>query len=331
MVLRVELCKPMAIDFVAASDGVDEQAVRSLVQTRCSELLDAAPMHISAPAASVANAPSLAATASGDGEVRSFGGALGPPPAALLAYLGGEAPADAALRGRETSDAAAVDSQVSLGGQTSSATSSRRRGHQADSCDSPDTSPERSFLEGAARRSCQDDYDDRPPTPVPDGFEGMVENEVRVTNNFCAVQNSPPQRSRDTTVKAPSIGKTGSLHTNSDVAVAASACGAPDLSAETVVADRTDLFYVEGVGWCDEYGRAVADTNGDSKVLSKEITARPKPQVRSKPPSGMSDAGSTTGSSARVSSKGRPVTKDTRPTRLSQREIQQNWDALGGI
>merc|ERR1712050_571975 len=84
-------------------------------------------------------------------------------------------------------------------GNTQTASSSARRGRLG-ACNSPDESPEPSF-EIATRRTSNGggDYDERPPTPTPEGFEYIVQAESKVPLNFCSVQNSPrakPKASR---------------------------------------------------------------------------------------------------------------------------------------
>merc|ERR1712217_9900 len=179
-------------------------------------------------------------------------------------------------------------------------TSSKQRHRKNDAYDSPDDSPEPSFDRVASRRAREDDHDDRPPTPVPEGFEGMVENETRVVQTSCKVQNHPPLRPRE----VQNAADTHSVQASNDASSGKRSSRSTEFATDAAAADRADLFFVEGVGWCDAYGRAVADTGGNSKVDNKEATARPK-QSAAKLSSGTTRSSATTGSGARVSSNGR--------------------------
>jgi hypothetical protein len=85
----------------------------------------------------------------------------------------------------------------------------------------------------------------------------------------------------------------------------------PPVSGDTL-ADG-EHFFVEGVGWCDLFGRQVDDQldnrAGEVTMLPTRANVRSKPRARSKP----------------------PRSKEHQPAKLSARERNLNWDAIGGI
>mmetsp|Transcript_104121 Transcript_104121/g.324646 ORF Transcript_104121/g.324646 Transcript_104121/m.324646 type:complete len:407 (-) Transcript_104121:60-1280(-) len=317
IVVRVELCKPLAVDIVAVPEGMPEESVRQLIAARLKEVpgMDS----VTGPAANASESVMCGSRAAPDDATRSSAsqeasdaGAVPvaahrpPPPAALAAYLG-EAPSGAAVRGADA---------LSARGSASS-----RRGRSA--CDSPDDSPEPGpRLDG---RSGADD--DRPPTPAPAGFETVDEGCVPL--NFCGVRNSPRNRSTGSTPTGQTPVRTvaeaapaapTSLGSGRAPSKATAAAKAPAARQPTDVS-KEGLFFIEGVGWCDEYGRTVAGLDGVRKPSPArtgparlEATSKPRPQAKSK---------ST--SSTNVATGLRP------PKKMTPQERDAAWDALGGI
>jgi len=343
IVVRVELCKPLAVDIVAVPEGMPEESVRQLIAARLKEVpgMDS----VTGPAANASESVMCGSRAAPDDATRSSAsqeasdaGAVPvaahrpPPPAALAAYLG-EAPSGAAVRGADA---------LSARGSASS-----RRGRSA--CDSPDDSPEPGpRLDG---RSGADD--DRPPTPAPAGFETVDEGPCNggtctvfvsvasnasmrsarrpgcVPLNFCGVRNSPRNRSTGSTPTGQTPVRTvaeaapaapTSLGSGRAPSKATAAAKAPAARQPTDVS-KEGLFFIEGVGWCDEYGRTVAGLDGVRKPSPArtgparlEATSKPRPQAKSK---------ST--SSTNVATGLRP------PKKMTPQERDAAWDALGGI
>lgn len=351
IVLRVELCEPLAVDIVAVPEGMAEDRVRQLIATRLQELPGVAPP-ASGPASEAvalrADSGNAAASRTADAKAHEeaapasaapAAGGRPPPPASLADYLG-EAPTGAALRGRD-----AVPAQ----GIASTARTSRRV-RAGD--DSPDDSPEPDPRSRRGRSGINIDSfddDDRPPTPAPEGFE-MVD-EGCVPQNFCGVRHSP----RNHNSSGPSTARSGSGRAPAEAAAAAIPApaprcappkaataapkegarrpAAPAASAATAAPGPADpategLIFLEGVGWCDDYGRTVVGVDGvrrtspgttgpgrlERTAKPLESAAKPRPQGKSKP-----------NASSSVAAGSKPLKK------ISQKDRDAAWDALGGI
>lgn len=359
LVLRVELCQPLPVDIVAVPDGMAEDAVRQLIASRLQDVPGIAPT-AAGPAVAAADArgggnsaaPSSTTAGRAQEEVATASaapveGTRPPPPAALLAYLG-EAPTGAALRGPGDASAPVVAST-----SRSSRRESTRRARIAcdsDDDDSPEPAPRSS---GGRRSAAADEFydDDRPPTPAPEGFEMVDEGCVPL--NFCGVRNSPRNRNGSGAASAastplsrasaevPSIAPvapaSSQLPSKAAVAApsraAAAAKDAPRKSEARASQGLVDLsaeglFLIEGVGWCDEFGRTVAGLDGVRRASSTgaalgnlettakplETTAKPRPQGKS-----------------RASASSNAVAGNKPLKKISAKDRDAAWDALGGI
>lgn len=286
----------------------------------------------------------------------------GLPPAALAAFLG-EDPSASALRGRVsikknsavTDEGPRIDTlRLAVAGVGAG------RRHPGKAADSPPDTPE---LRSVGFRPSAFDYydldDDRPPTPTPAGFEAMV---------LC-------QGPRSEVLSAGDGGRAGQgIGGRNHSVVRESAAGAVvdavlnsehsrlQDSRHPVLPHRPptgDAFFVEGVGWCDAYGRTLESSSSSrgaasgasdgvkpgssgydanscpvaARALSASAayagrtqeTSRQAPRNKSRPRE-----------SGPIAASGRAVAcgaswTGSAPRRLTQKEMDRNWESLGGV
>lgn len=148
-VVRIEMCRPLLVDVCGVPEGVPEEAVRKLMEA------------VEAPER---------ANASGRSSVREQRQAPPPcveaPPDALAAFLG-ESPAPAAQRRVGSCPRAGTSSPL---GQIARSAAGRQRVRVDVEADSPPDTPRETKSLYYRAGDGGDDMDDRPPTPMPEGF-----------------------------------------------------------------------------------------------------------------------------------------------------------------
>eukprot|EP00931_Biecheleriopsis_adriatica_P053815 TRINITY_DN31598_c0_g1_i1.p1 TRINITY_DN31598_c0_g1~~TRINITY_DN31598_c0_g1_i1.p1 ORF type:complete len:389 (-),score=101.39 TRINITY_DN31598_c0_g1_i1:70-1236(-) len=350
-VLRIDLCQPLAVDVVASPEGTTDEAIKVFVEQRLAEesldqraALDATAM----PAQQAAPRNQVSGGSSSPNDAVQSGWTAEAPcaeqtavPAALAAYLG-EAPSAAAVRG-----------------------GIHKAQLQDPSSFTPPDSPESSG--GRAVRAAAGlpvDFDERPPTPTPDGFQDVattkphksenshVQPERRVVpaeSQAAAATRAAAARAqgillRDspgTALAAPeaSAGPEKTLGPDPAAALASFLGEAPSASAlraehrpqedlpSSSVAQSTlpprppgyedqDIFYLEGAGWCDAYGRTI-DSQGQGGA----------PPVKA--PDKTTAAHKRSAGSKAAAASHRPAVAT--PEKLTAAQQQAAWDAIPGI
>lgn len=310
LIVQVHMCQPFPVDFVVAPEDMGKDQVQQLVR-RC--LPTSAP--IAVPVSGGAAEPSGAGAQPGSLEV------------ALAMFLG-ESPAPAAVRRLSPSPgagrgAAAVGTARRVAGAA-------HRGRGGDS--SPD-----SQADSAEPPTAVED-DDRPPTPAPKGFEANLRQpepaprpllEASRERVGVAIERVPPH-------VTPLATATPTRRREAPRSSSVPAELGPPQGMD-------NLFFMEGVGWCNEYGEVASCSRGDSggsnSMHRLRSTSRNRTQCTSLAMSGTQRrCNSRTAESVKSRTGGCGLPKPSGgcasvapQQRLSMRELDANWAALGGI
>eukprot|EP00747_Dinoflagellata_sp_TGD_P043648 gnl/TRDRNA2_/TRDRNA2_142816_c0_seq3.p1 gnl/TRDRNA2_/TRDRNA2_142816_c0~~gnl/TRDRNA2_/TRDRNA2_142816_c0_seq3.p1 ORF type:complete len:495 (+),score=57.04 gnl/TRDRNA2_/TRDRNA2_142816_c0_seq3:101-1585(+) len=402
LVVRVELCRPTAVDLVAAADSAPEDVIRRLVEHRRAEvpgLMWIPPSQCQAPghsgegyaAARLEDRPVPSALAGYLGEhcapsaaneldertllpseagipSVAFGATMDdrPVPAALAEFLG-TLPAPSALA-RHPQRAQSPAGGGASAARTIRADRDRQRGSQRRN-ESP---PSRGDTPPTSHRQSSDCDDDRPPTPTPADFARVAvhqtETEPPVGNRqkrappapfedsapageMCTALNATrPPPVPDTEESQPKSGQdTRSRPRRSDQqdgrprpgprSGSRESCGVAavgEIEPTTLTPQptaRDDSFYVEGVGWCDAYGRVIpgnsAGCAGGEQVsrVEKRSTSCPRPSG----PSGAVPQGSRrSAAAAPVAGKPPRCSRSSGPDpKVHAKQLLANWEGLG--
>eukprot|EP00930_Biecheleria_cincta_P047126 TRINITY_DN3260_c0_g1_i1.p1 TRINITY_DN3260_c0_g1~~TRINITY_DN3260_c0_g1_i1.p1 ORF type:complete len:482 (+),score=117.30 TRINITY_DN3260_c0_g1_i1:25-1446(+) len=385
LVVRIELCRPLVVDVVAAPEGTPDDELRSFVQ---SQLTVAG---FQAPANKAHSSREPASLEASSPDVHSPADA-----AAVLADFLGEAPAAAAMRkdvpaaSRPLADDPQLDSDqtampaalAAFLGEAPAAAAIRKVGkinfeaqpRPAPMAASPPDTPESGDGRAIRRpdhQSCIDDMDDRPPTPTPDGFHDCdldsrprASEPVQTTEN---VQHHVTGRQSDAAIatakaaaRAAAARAQGILPDDqgmlpvapASMTTMAQASAKPPAPAGY---KAEDLFYLEGVGWCDIFGRAVGASRQDKTRQEADIQWA-RQEARQEASRQDKTSSSSSSSSADKTLKQAPVgkapaakatkqtpsaattrpaaagtSKLTAPAKMTAAQQRAAWDAIPGI
>lgn len=386
LVVRVDMCPPLPIDFTLVPEDMSKEQLQFFVKDSMPHTLTnpsaVAPMlplptqdgqQASAGGAQEALFSARTAASSSRGAPSSLGAgtetgaapavrrAPGPPlepgsmPAMLAAFLG-EAPAPAALVMGHRGPPVAPPQTRPVGGR-------RRRD------DSPPDTPG-----GAPCFSMPDDIDDdRPPTPNPAGFDSVPRPQATVVpkQRMPASASSAPSPRIVTSTPSPSSQSQGAMEqplrsfTSSPSPAHGSDAQKPkaekprkrptSLPPPSKGPETDGLFFMEGLGWCDEYGEVVQQAGGGGKTTPAPGGAcngaaggggglrrlRSTSRTRTQKEASLVNLASASRASVKARTGGcglpRPggtssmVALTGSAKKITQAEMDANWEAMGGI
>ncbi|CAE8626899.1 unnamed protein product [Polarella glacialis] len=161
--------------------------------------------------------------------------------------------------------------------------------------------------------------DDRPPTPTPDGFQDAD-----------ACSRPADQRQAPVPVAAATLPLAARATDRPAGEPSRAVAAVPTQRPPPPPNDRDDLFYLEGVGWVDDFGRTVDEfgaSSGGSNAESKRhasTNASAKSNSRSTPGPG----GTLAFGRGQTTSVGVKAPNDKK---VSAQDQQTAWDAIPGI
>lgn len=366
LVVRIELCRPVVVDVVAAPEGTPDDELRSFVQSQLAVAGFQAPAH----KARSSREPTSLETSSRDVDAPADAAA------ALAAFLG-EPPADAAMRKDAPAYAPAApqpladEQQLDLDqtaipaalaaflGEAPATAAVRKVGklnfeaqpRPAPVTSSPPDTPESG--DGRAIRRPQhqshlDDIDDRPPTPTPDGFEDCdADSRLRAsepTRQTEKVHHRTTGRQSDAAIATAeaaaraAAARAQGILPDDDPEKPPPAASVSKTAVGQILAKppapagykAEDLFYLEGVGWCDMFGREVgASSDSAEKTLKQAPAGRAKQAPVGKAPA--AKASRQPASTATTHSTVQGIGKLTTQQKLTAAQQKAAWDAMPGI
>lgn len=358
LVVRLDMYRPLAVEIVVVPDDMSKEDVLRFAERCLPEELRQPPP----PAVGGSHVGGAAGGALGEVGPHAGGDAAQLPDEARLALLTaflGEAPAPAAMRQQPSQHLGAGDPGGGLWPESSGDAGARGRGRCAgrSSASSASSSPGR---EPRPSRGFSDD--DRPPTPTPEGFE-CAPRPVRVARRAAPSEPDSPAANRGGRVDMGSDDDTSPadapLRSVGDEMHSRRRQGTSASCAETRVVDvaafgqaraaqphppdgMDDLFFVDGVGWCDAYGNVVEGVGGGAGSRTAALPGRcggdagragAHASTAPAPRRGRSDPRAST--DARKPGADRQGRRGPSPQaagpRRAKKDLDAAWDALGGI
>lgn len=274
--------------------------------------------------------------------------------AAIAAYLG-EAPCASAMRCPNPvgQGLPAVQSARRHPARSSSARRRRR------DLSPPDTPESRA---GSHRFDASAFDEDRPPTPTPGEFESFPSSTSELTarprvasrepqaqlqqtqlpdaqESQSSVGKRPPMPRKQSHARSGSLGTAGAMLAGGDGAEPRPGRAtemAPQMGRKVMVEDDEKMapvggvIFLDGVGWCDEYGRPV----GAAKGLPDLTALVPNGRTRTKlMPAGVDTAATKANRFSSAGRKPRRALSESRAleSKVSCRNKDLNWATLGGI
>lgn len=364
LVLHLELCRPFPIELVCIPEGVSEADVQCIVDERRRSIPSPAWVSVAAAAQIPAmsrspqtlhggtpnDVPLLDADCSvavGCPEMRDAAPAADPNALAAIAAFLGEAPHASAMRCPKAVDRGLPAVQSARAPPARSSSARRRRDV------SPPDSPESGS--GLHRLGASAFDESRPPTPLPSDFQSMPrcassERTPRPQAASCEPQaqlqqtqpagreqpKRPPMPQRSLGRRGGSLGASGAKIVGGDGTGPGRDMTSTSLHGRKVMieddkklAPTGGVLFLDGVGWCDEYGKPIAAAKG-----LPDITALIQPHVRTKlMPTGADTAAMKAN---RFSGAGRNPRRALSESCASMPKVSShnrdlNWASLGGV